>query len=499
MHRIRIAACLLVAMATSQMTQAQIVNGSFETGDFTGWIATDMPGPYSAISVLSSGTLPVFNMVFGCPLLSTASTDGAFSVHHGFAGAGPGVYTLAQDVVLGPCSTRLEFDWVAAWEMTCCGATLPRTFRVDIEPVGGGAFLQRSVLLTAAPQTDVCSTGATTSSVDVSAFAGLPMRISFEWDVPELGTGPGFFELDNVRFTDPIANGSFETGDLTGWGTTAGPFVQQPWAVFPAGSGWGGSWFCSAPVHGNFSAGHGIMGATLEALFQDVCLGPCDTTITFEWRVAYLEVFGDDYEFRVEIEPSGGGVALQSDLITSVVPLGADTAGTMVTQSVDVSAFAGSCVRLSFEWALTAGGPFPINLGQFELDNVRVGCVPSTAVVRNGSGLNPTGFSELGGAEIGGSWDTRVVLPAGALGSTVQISTGGPFSGFFLSGLLNGELLMLPPFLPTDVVLGTDHAIPIPPDCTLAGATLAAQATTFSLGPLNFVLQNALDFTIGTQ
>ena len=35
--------------------------------------------------------------------------------------------------------------------------------------------------------------------VDLSAFASQSVRLKFVWNIPEPGTGFGFFQLDNVR------------------------------------------------------------------------------------------------------------------------------------------------------------------------------------------------------------------------------------------------------------------------------------------------------------
>jgi hypothetical protein len=46
--------------------------------------------------------------------------------------------------------------------------------------------------------TMIHDTGNLSGLVDVSAFAGSPVRVAFEWVVPQTLTGPAFFQLDNV-------------------------------------------------------------------------------------------------------------------------------------------------------------------------------------------------------------------------------------------------------------------------------------------------------------
>ncbi len=109
-------------------------------------------------------------------------------------------------------TTTLEFDYRAVWELfRCFGvppncATVPRTFEVHIEPVGGGIPLQTYLILNALnggfeEDTDNPSGGGPPypdGIVDLSAFAGQDVRLKFVWNVPEPGTGFAFFQLDNV-------------------------------------------------------------------------------------------------------------------------------------------------------------------------------------------------------------------------------------------------------------------------------------------------------------
>lgn len=120
----------------------------------------------------------------------------------------------------------------------------------------------------------------------------------------------------------------------------------------------------------------------------------------------------------------------------------------------------------------------------------------ASSLSRNGTGFNPTGFSEVCPAVAGGIWKTFVdIFTPGAIGSIVAISTGGPVSGMFMFGTIQGELLCMPPFLPFDVAFGA-HGIPIPNDPALLGQTLCTQAATVR-PDLRSDLQNAIDITIG--
>jgi len=145
-------------------------------------------------------------------------TQGVFAALTGFDGDGPGTIRIAQDIALPEGSNQLVFDYECAWDMTF-GATLDRTFEVNIEPSGGGAPLQTDLILTAQAGTIVTpSSGANlVGIVDVSAFAEAPVRISFDWFVPQFFTGPAFCQLDNVSVTGAVVLVS-QIPTLSEWG-----------------------------------------------------------------------------------------------------------------------------------------------------------------------------------------------------------------------------------------------------------------------------------------
>ena len=74
---------------------------------------------------------------------------------------------------------------------------------MNIEVAGGGANLDSFNILTATAGTIEFDTGDITGVVDLSAFVGQTVRLSFDFFVPENFTGPAFFQLDNVRVAGP--------------------------------------------------------------------------------------------------------------------------------------------------------------------------------------------------------------------------------------------------------------------------------------------------------
>jgi hypothetical protein len=204
-HRSTRLALVAAATLVAGTARAQFVNGSFESGDFTGWVTQDLGDPLTALDVVTAGT--------GLELgeFEATPTDGSHLVVTGCDGDGPGTIFLAQDVSIPAKSTLLKFDYRAAWDLESFGAAVDRSFAVSIEPSGGGEPLQSTEIRRLFAGEIVDDTGLTTASVDLSAFAGQTVRVKLEWSVPENFTGPAAFVLDDVRLVGkklPAAEGT---------------------------------------------------------------------------------------------------------------------------------------------------------------------------------------------------------------------------------------------------------------------------------------------------
>ena len=217
-----VAATNLTAVALHPLDP--IVNGSFETGDLTGWTVKELTpasNPNLPISVRGAGveypapTFPAikFPIFVTLDYFTSEPTHGQWAVLHDFNGndtATTGFVNrreLYQDITLPPGTTTLQFDYRAAWELFRFNSTQDRTFDVEIEPAGGGATLLSERILTAfnggwEEDTDNPSGGSgeyPPGIVDLSAFSGQSVRLKFVWNIPEPGTGFGFFQLDKIR------------------------------------------------------------------------------------------------------------------------------------------------------------------------------------------------------------------------------------------------------------------------------------------------------------
>ncbi|HRI65455.1 MAG TPA: hypothetical protein PK156_14505 [Polyangium sp.] len=171
-----------------------VTNGSFETGDFTGWTVQDLSSPFWPLAVYPSGQQ-------SWPFFSTTPTDGQYVAATGFDGDGASSgfpISIGQDIAVQGTTVMLTFDYRAAWDLTF-GATVPRTFGIQIEPAGGGSPIDSIVLLTAAPNTTVNDTGDQLGQIDLSPYAGQTVFVRWTWVVPQDYTGPGMVQVDNVR------------------------------------------------------------------------------------------------------------------------------------------------------------------------------------------------------------------------------------------------------------------------------------------------------------
>jgi hypothetical protein len=179
-------------------TPPELVNASFETGNFTGWVTQDSAGPFRQLAVTDA---PASAGSFGT--VNGAASDGSFGVVTGFDGSAAQIF-VAQDVDLTKFSTAsVSFDWSVPFCNLTFGATINRTFSLVVEPSGGGTALFSQVLFT-------CLAGTTTSQslvndqvVDISSAAGQPVRIKFNWNVPQNSTGPAEAHLDDVAIVVP--------------------------------------------------------------------------------------------------------------------------------------------------------------------------------------------------------------------------------------------------------------------------------------------------------
>lgn len=189
------------------------------------------------------------------------------------------------------------------------------------------------------------------------------------------------FFASSIWGVELITNGGFETGDFTGWTATTnadGVVITEltPWQVTGAGAGWFNS---SSPLSGNFDALNGFDGdaGLIYELYQDVAI-PAGNTATLETnhRIVFdgLGILSTlDRVFEVSIRDTAN-MLLQSLYSESITLNGvSQTDLGWNNQSFDVSAHAGSTVRVHFREFIPESYTGPANI---ELDNISLSAVP---------------------------------------------------------------------------------------------------------------------------
>ncbi len=181
-----------------------ITNGSYETGNFSGWTTATTGSPYVNWTVSGAGAGGNFG------LLTTAPQDGTFDAWNGFDGAGPMQYTMTQDVAL-PSGTALSLTWKdrLQWNFQLTSsATQPRTYEVEVLNPGNNAVLATLYSFSTGTAHVIGNTGWQTHTADLSAFAGTTVRLRFREDIPQNFTGPGQAEFDAISLV-PSGNPDF--------------------------------------------------------------------------------------------------------------------------------------------------------------------------------------------------------------------------------------------------------------------------------------------------
>jgi hypothetical protein len=182
-----------------QLGHQLISNGSFETGDFSGWnvstVATGGSGsPFEPWSVTPAGG----GGYDFYQILTTSPQHGTHDAWNGFDGGGPMEFRMYQDISI-PSGVSVNLSWRdrAQWNF-CCGQTKPRTYNVQLRDPLTNAILTTLYSFSTDTVDGYHDTGWLTHSHDISAFAGHAVRIFFLESIPENFTGPGQIEFDSI-------------------------------------------------------------------------------------------------------------------------------------------------------------------------------------------------------------------------------------------------------------------------------------------------------------
>ena len=169
-----------------------LTNGSFETGDFTGWTvnSTQSSNYCTNWMVTTQGGRTCYGQ-------TANPQDGNYVALNGFDGTG-GEFTMYQDVTLpAMLSIRLTFMFRAQWNIPN-GTNQSRVFRVQVRDTSNN-ILQEVYSFTALSGRSGQNSGWRTQVHNLNQYAGQTIRLYFLEVVPERFTGPGQFEIDDIR------------------------------------------------------------------------------------------------------------------------------------------------------------------------------------------------------------------------------------------------------------------------------------------------------------
>jgi hypothetical protein len=187
--------------AVQNVSAAELItNGGFETGNFTGWTATNPSAPWRLWTVSASGFggndgvfVPVPN--------ATSVQQGTFNAWHGVAAGTGQSFTLIQNITL-PAATNVRLTWMDRYQMNYtqfCGVSPvcgTATYAVEILNTSN-TLLQTLYTVTTLNNTNT-DTGWVNHVASLTPYAGQTIRLRFRTTVTHDLRGPGQLEVDGV-------------------------------------------------------------------------------------------------------------------------------------------------------------------------------------------------------------------------------------------------------------------------------------------------------------
>lgn len=284
--------CLTVSNCTDpgDCTDGDILlNGDFETGDFTDWVITDLYNPFFPNTVDCYGSFYAFP-----GFTSISPLAGSCMAVNGFDGSGPGEITLHQEITIpaDAVSADFTFSWWAAYDLLSFYANLDRIFEMQVLPVGGGAPLAIPYTFTAMAGTVEPGTGWIDVTVDLSAFAGQTIWACFVETIPEYFSGPAQIAIDNVSLD--IVCGNVCVEDISGGVSSSDPLCDLSGINLIITAPDGTTTTVTTGADGTFVVPNGPYPCGIySAAFEDVTLLPTCYTNSGSTAAIDFEVDGD--------------------------------------------------------------------------------------------------------------------------------------------------------------------------------------------------------------
>ncbi|MEL7160709.1 MAG: hypothetical protein AAFN92_08115, partial [Bacteroidota bacterium] len=170
-----------------------ILNGSFESGSFTGWTVEDNPAPFRPWTV-NDGTSS------GSGFFADAfPTDGGFLAFNGFDG-GAGLASLSQEITL-PLDYEGELSWDENIDYDLASFSGPdamtRIHQVQVRDADGKVLEVLHEVMAMNGMIDNDNEWISYSA-DLTAYAGQTITLAFAQIIPDDFSGPAKFAVDNI-------------------------------------------------------------------------------------------------------------------------------------------------------------------------------------------------------------------------------------------------------------------------------------------------------------
>lgn len=222
----------LITGFTSETAQANqlLINGGFETGDFTGWTQVTNSGSGNCSAdwtVLQSDTIcNLNNTTLNSPI------EGEWAAFNSFdSGSSGTTFTIEQDFILETGSiVKADLSWAQSygWDFSFGNvATQERIFKLDILDSSDNLIGNAFELMIGPDNGSTDFVDWENQMVDISnlldGFGGQTLTLVADVFIPESSTGPATFGLDNISLDVEVETAPVpEPGTILGFITAMG-------------------------------------------------------------------------------------------------------------------------------------------------------------------------------------------------------------------------------------------------------------------------------------
>ncbi len=185
-----------------------ITNGSFETGNFSGWTATNASSAWRLWTVSGSGAGGDDGSGYGPVPTATVVQHGTRVAWNGVTAGDNQSFTLVQQVTI-PAGQTASVQWIDRYQLNytqfCGSAANPcGTGHYYVEILNtSNVVLQTLYNVNTANNTNSNTGYVTHYALLGTTYAGQTIRIRFRTLVTSALEGPGQVEIDNVRLNAP--------------------------------------------------------------------------------------------------------------------------------------------------------------------------------------------------------------------------------------------------------------------------------------------------------